>query len=91
MAVFRERVVFVGRVQGVFFRATSAEIAKMHPVSGYVKNLADGSVEMQVQGTEESIDAFLTAVKDCYAGNVQSCERRRISTIDEPVEFQILR
>ena len=45
-AVLRQRVIFRGRVQGVGFRATTASIARRHPVVGYVKNMPDGAVEL---------------------------------------------
>ena len=57
-----KRVYYSGRVQGVGFRYTARRLAQGHPVSGYVRNLADGRVELVAQGTAELVNAFLEAV-----------------------------
>ena len=46
----RRRLIYQGRVQGVGFRYTVASIARRFPVTGYVKNLPDGNVELAVDG-----------------------------------------
>lgn len=47
-----------GRVQGVFFRASAREQAQKLYLTGYAKNLGDGSVEVLACGTDESLDAL---------------------------------
>ena len=47
-----------GRVQGVFYRASAKQKADELGVSGWVKNLPDGSVYIEVEGTEEQLDAM---------------------------------
>lgn len=47
-----------GRVQGVFFRASTREQALALALSGYAANLPDGRVEVVVSGTEAAIDAL---------------------------------
>ena len=47
-----------GRVQGVFYRASTREQAMALGLSGYAKNLADGRVEVVVAGSASSIDAL---------------------------------
>lgn len=54
--------IFFGYVQGVCFRAAVCDHAKMMHVVGWVRNCADGSVEMLAQGTQEQLDALLTAI-----------------------------
>jgi len=49
-----------GKVQGVWFRQSTKHYALQHAISGYAKNLADGSVEVLAIGTSENI-AALTA------------------------------
>ena len=59
---------YSGRVQGVGFRATVAAMAKRHPVTGWVRNLPDGRVQMLVEGEGAAVDAFLQAVRDQWSG-----------------------
>jgi acylphosphatase len=49
-AVQRVRVVVTGLVQGVSYRASTATEASRLGLSGWVRNLADGSVELEAQG-----------------------------------------
>lgn len=61
--VIRNRFIFRGRVQGVGFRWFAARTARQHSLTGYVRNLDDGSVECEVQGSEQEIAAFLDRVR----------------------------
>jgi acylphosphatase len=56
------QVFYEGRVQGVGFRFTVRHIAKGFDVTGWVRNLPDGRVELQVTGDEEEVRAFLDQV-----------------------------
>ena len=49
------RVVFHGRVQGVWFRAFTSEQAKAAQLTGWVRNLANGSVEALFAGDKDKI------------------------------------
>lgn len=55
----RRHILFFGRVQGVGFRYYSVHKASSLGLTGWVRNLYDGSVEMEVQGTERTIDNLL--------------------------------
>lgn len=55
----RYLIVFEGRVQGVGFRYTVYQIANSYNLTGLVRNMSNGNVEVQVQGNKESIDDFL--------------------------------
>ena len=56
------QVFYEGRVQGVGFRFTVRHIAKGFDVTGWVRNLPDGRVELQVSGDEDELRAFLDQV-----------------------------
>lgn len=52
--------VFVsGRVQGVWFRAFTREQARLNQVTGWAKNLADGRVEVMLEGTPDQVNRVL--------------------------------
>jgi acylphosphatase len=53
--VVRYRIVVSGRVQGVFFRDSCRQMAERHGVSGWVRNLPDGTVEAVFEGTEADV------------------------------------
>ena len=55
----RQHTIFRGHVQGVGFRATAARVAEGFEVAGHVRNLADGSVELVVEGNDTEVKAFL--------------------------------
>jgi acylphosphatase len=52
-----------GRVQGVGFRFFALRSAETHGVTGWVRNLEDGGVEVRVEGTPETVDAFLASLR----------------------------
>jgi len=64
-------VYYSGRVQGVGFRATAVDIAKGFKVTGWVKNLADGRVQLVVEGTSEEVKKFLEAVRKHWKKNIE--------------------
>ena len=53
--MIRYRLLISGRVQGVFFRDTCRRVAQQHGVSGWVRNLPDGSVEAVFEGPDEDV------------------------------------
>jgi acylphosphatase len=54
---------FKGAVQGVGFRYRAAYAAREAGVTGWVRNEFDGSVRMEIQGTEEQIDRVIQAIE----------------------------
>jgi acylphosphatase len=56
------QVFYEGNVQGVGFRWSVRNVAKGFDVTGSVRNLRDGRVELQVTGDEEEVRAFLEAI-----------------------------
>jgi acylphosphatase len=64
-------VYYSGRVQGVGFRATTEAIAQDYPVTGRVKNLKDGRVQLLVEGPADAVDDFLKAVRTRWKDNIE--------------------
>lgn len=53
-----------GRVQGVFFRAWTAEQARALSVTGWVRNCPDGSVEAHIAGTADAVQTMIDDMRD---------------------------
>ncbi|MFG0258425.1 MAG: acylphosphatase [Phycisphaerales bacterium JB043] len=66
------QVIFEGRVQGVFFRATAREIATRFDVSGWVRNEPDGTVHLVAQGDPDEVERYLDALIDAKRGNISN-------------------
>src|SRR5262249_33832767 len=64
-------VYYTGRVQGVGFRYTAQRLAESFPVSGYVRNLSDGRVELVAEGEQEDVESFLAAVARRLTGYIE--------------------
>lgn len=65
------QVFYSGRVQGVGFRYTAKQIAAGFEVTGWVKNLDDGRVEMQVMAAEEAeLEAFLNEIQQSHLSSL---------------------
>ncbi|MDH6124391.1 acylphosphatase [Kitasatospora sp. GP82] len=58
--MIRNRVIVSGQVQGVFFRDTCRRVAEEHGVTGWVRNLPDGTVEAVFEGTPTAVGSLLS-------------------------------
>jgi acylphosphatase len=64
----RVLVTYTGHVQGVGFRATARQLARGFKVSGWVKNLSSGGVELVIAADEAELEAYLKAIRDSHLG-----------------------
>lgn len=87
----RKRVIYHGRVQGVGFRATVYEIASNLPVSGFVRNLSDGTVEMIVDGSEDVVKSLMGTIDRRFPSNISRTDEATVSRGEEFAGFQIRR
>jgi acylphosphatase len=55
----RAHIYIIGRVQGVFFRSEIRRKARIHNVTGWVRNLPDGQVEAVFEGKEEDVKRLI--------------------------------
>jgi acylphosphatase len=60
----RMGIIYSGRVQGVGFRYTARTVAAGFEISGIVRNLSDGRVELAAEGAREELEAFRAAIRD---------------------------
>ncbi len=74
MEKVRKHIVFYGYVQGVGFRWKASQSARRLGISGWVRNLSDGSVEMEAEGTEYDISDLIKTLEDHSWGSVERIE-----------------
>lgn len=68
MPMARAHVYVHGRVQGVFFRASTRDMARAFGVKGWVKNCLDGSVEAVFEGKKDAVDKMVNWCRKGPAG-----------------------
>jgi acylphosphatase len=61
-----KHVFFSGRVQGVGFRFTAHRIAQRYELTGFVRNVPGGKVEMLLQGRSEDIDLCIGDLQETF-------------------------
>ncbi len=88
MAVQRT-VYFSGNVQGVGFRYTTYHISHRFDVKGFVRNLADGRVQVVAEGQPSEIDAFVDAIQDRMRGMIRETESNEAPASGRYNEFDI--
>src|SRR5262245_42953377 len=83
---------YSGRVQGVGFRATAKRVAHGYEVTGTVRNLPDGRVEMVVEGERRELEAFQQAIRESGLGHfIRLEETRWVPARNEFRGFEIVR
>ncbi len=79
----RKHMLFFGRVQGVGFRYYSVNKARMLGLTGWVRNLDDGSVEMEVQGSPQLIEELTDFLGQQRFVLIERMETEEIPTREE--------
>ncbi len=86
----RRDTYFSGRVQGVGFRYTAQAVADGFEVTGFVRNLADGRVELVAEGLADELDRFLEAVEDALRGHISDRQSNDTPASGEFTCFSII-
>lgn len=66
----RLHVFYSGRVQGVGFRYTAKNVATGFEVTGIVRNLPDGRVELVAEGLKDELEGFQQAIRESGLGSL---------------------
>jgi len=82
----RMQVFYSGRVQGVGFRYTVRATATGYEVAGTVANLADGRVQLIVEGAPEELESFRQAIRD--SGLAHFIEHEEVTRSDARNDFR---
>ena len=79
----RKHIIFYGRVQGVDFRYYSVYKARALGLTGWVRNLYDGTVEMEVQGKESEIDQLIIFLQNQRFILIEDMKVKKLAVVDE--------
>lgn len=88
--VKRYKAILTGRVQGVGLRFFTMENANKLGLTGWVKNMADGTVHLEVQGKDSVITEFVNIIKKGnFIINVETFDAEEIPVVEEEKAFII--
>ncbi|HNQ23301.1 MAG TPA: acylphosphatase [Phycisphaerae bacterium] len=87
--LIRRVVHYGGDVQGVGFRYTTNTLAARFHVTGYVKNLGDGRVELVIEGAAAELDRLQEAIADRMAGYIGHTEVQEAPATGEFNGFRV--
>jgi acylphosphatase len=88
MGVIRKHYYVSGRVQGVGFRYRAYHTANSLRLTGYVKNLYDGRVELEVQGERDMVERFLGMVEQGTWIHIDGIESENMDVIEDERSFR---
>ena len=86
--MIRRHISFYGWVQGVGFRYRARYAANLYTCTGWVRNEWDGSVTMELQGTEEFIDNVILAIEAGRYVKIENIDSRTIPVVEDEYGFR---
>ncbi len=89
--MIQKQIHFEGDVQGVGFRYTACRVANGFAITGYVRNLPDGSVECVAEGTAEEIDAFLEQLHNAMSEYIRRTTQQQSAATGRWSSFGVAR
>ena len=84
-----KQVIFRGHVQGVGFRYTTRQVAACYDVTGFVRNLPDGTVEMLIQGPAQEVDNCIREVQESFAGYIRDTRIEQAACNPRYTDFRV--
>jgi len=87
--MIRQTVYYSGQVQGVGFRYTACRTAEGLAVSGFVRNLADGRVELIAEGEEGEVERYLDRLAGTMRGAIRDVQSQQSSGTGEFRGFDV--
>lgn len=85
----RRRIAFYGCVQAVGFRWRAMQAARLYGATGWVRNEYDGSVTMEIQGTEADIEAVVATLQNDDYIRIDRMDSREIPLDPEERSFRV--
>lgn len=83
------QITLEGRVQGVGMRFTIDRAAKNFDLTGYVRNLYNGFVQVVIQGEEEVLIAFMDYIKENTPGRINKFVTSELTNSIEYTKFKV--
>ena len=87
LEIIRKKIIFRGEVQGVGFRFRARNAAEHFSATGWVRNEYDGTVSMEIQGTEAQIAEVIRAIRQGRWIEITDMEVRRIPVLENEYGF----
>ena len=87
--IIRKRMRFYGWVQGVGFRYRARHAAALVGATGWVRNEADGSVTMELQGTEAAIDQVIQMIERGRYVQIQAMDAKNLPVQSDERSFSV--
>jgi acylphosphatase len=84
-----KHIVFIGRVQGVGFRFTALDMARRYRLTGIVRNLPDGTVEMIAQGPHDNITNCIRDIEESFRVYIKEIKIEEIPSDPDYKDFKI--
>ena len=89
MGMQRKHIELRGWVQGVGLRYRAVHAASMYGATGWVRNEYDGSVTLEIQGTEEQIDQVILAIERGTWVRIENITSRTIPPVEDERGFGV--
>ena len=86
--MIRKHIIFTGQVQGVGFRWRAREAARLYGCTGWYRNEWDGSVTMEIQGSEKAIDKVIESIQAGRYVWIQGMDMTEIPPEDNERDFR---
>ncbi|MGA1980341.1 MAG: acylphosphatase [Sedimentisphaerales bacterium] len=89
MSQIAKHIIFTGQVQGVGFRFTAFNIANRYQLTGFVRNLLDGTVEMFIQGPVGTVDDCIRDIEEDFSGYIREIKIEETPPNPQYKDFKI--
>ena len=86
--MIRKHMIFHGWVQGVGFRWRARQATDLYGCTGWVRNEWDGTVSMEIQGTEKAIDKVIMSIESGRYVQIENMDSRTIPVDPEEYGFR---
>ena len=86
--MIRKHLIFSGHVQGVGFRWRAKKAADLYGCTGWVRNDWNGTVTMEIQGTESQIDQVILAIEKGTFVKIENMDVKIIPVVEGEYGFR---